>query len=107
MKHLCTSVIFLLSGFTSFNLSAVPEKCVQLPTRTTPCTNLLFKKSPVAVPIMQTEKGEMVCLCMDDFNELRIEAESELEKIDQQVALSRAAEKLGMSETDLLILIRK
>ena len=85
----------------------VPEECVQLPERAGYCPHTLYKKSPVDVPYLNIKTNEMVCICMADFAELRIKASSEQGKIDQQVALSRAARKLDMSEQDLLTLIRK
>lgn len=106
MNKSITNGILLLTCITSFAVAAVPEQCIQLPTRTAVCPHLLYKKSPVDVVTPKTSKGEMVCICMDDFKELRIEAQSELDIIDQQVALKRAAEKLAISEADLLTLIR-
>ena len=86
---------------------AVPEQCLQLPERTEICDHTLYKRSPVDVPATNVKKGEMVCLCMADFLPLRIEADSEVAKIEQQVELSRSAKKLNMTEQDLLTLIRQ
>ena len=86
---------------------AVPEQCLQLPERTEICDHTLYKRSPVDVPATNVKKGEMVCLCMADFLPLRIEADSEVAKIEQQVELARSAKKLNMTEQDLLTLIRQ
>lgn len=99
----CTSLV--LTQFAS--AQEVPDNCVQLPERQDVCPNLLYKKSPIDVEITGTKKGDIVCICMADFSRLRIPASSEIEKVDQQVDLSRAATKLNMSEQELIILIRK
>lgn len=85
----------------------LPDRCVQMPQRTQVCPNLLYKKSPVDVDMTNTKSGEIVCICMADFEEIRIEATGTIEKTEQQVAISRAASRIGLSENDLLTLIRK
>lgn len=100
-------LLLSLLSVTPSVLAQVPEECLQLPERTEFCPNVLYKRSPVDVPQLNIRTNEMVCICMADFAELRIAASTEQGKIDQQVALSRAAFKLDMSEQDLLTLIRK
>lgn len=98
---------FFVSAFQSAIAQALPDTCLQLPKRQDVCPNLLYKKSPIAVTQTETNQGEIICICMSDFNTLRLDADSSIEKINQQVDLTRAAEALGMSEQDLLLLIRK
>lgn len=86
---------------------ALPDKCLQLPKRQDVCPNLLYKKSPIAVATTETKQGEIICICMSDFNTLRLDADSSIDKINQQVDLTRASEATGISEQDLLLLIRK
>lgn len=86
---------------------SMPDSCLQLPKRQDVCPNLLYKKAPIAVVQTNTEAGEIMCICMSDFNSLRIDAQSSIDKINQQVDLSRAADALDISEQDLLTLIRK
>lgn len=85
----------------------LPDKCLQLPKRQDVCPNLLYKKSPIAVTQTETKQGEIICICMSDFNTLRLDADSSIDKINQQVDLARASEALGISEQDLILLIRK
>ncbi|MCC2617663.1 hypothetical protein LJ739_15525 [Aestuariibacter halophilus] len=85
----------------------LPTVCVELPTRTEVCDNLLYKRSPVDVPLTSTQKGEIVCICMTDFSDLRLPAKGELDIIDQQVSLDRAARALEMDQQTLLELIRR
>ena len=101
--------VTLLGALTySGQVSAkVPGECLQLPERTRVCPNELYKRSPVDVPPLAIKEGEMVCICMADFVALRIEASTQIEKINQKAELTRSAIKLGMSEQDLLTLIRK
>ena len=102
-------ILFALAGSLICSLQAsaeVPGECVQLPERTRVCPNELYKRSPVDVPPLAIKAGEMVCICMADFSALRIEASSQVEKINQKAELTRSAIKLGMSEQDLLSLIR-
>lgn len=101
------SLLVILAVFGAKPMYAqVPENCVQLPQRTQVCPHLMYKKSPVKLVPYNIEQGQMVCICMADFNELRMPAEGDQEKIEQQVALSRLAEKLAIPERDLLSLIR-
>lgn len=85
----------------------MPDTCVQLPERTEVCPNLLYKKSPIPVPMTNTEKGQIVCICMTDFADIRLPAKSQSDQVNQQVSLSRLAVKVNLSEQDLLTLIRK
>ncbi|MEP4891265.1 MAG: hypothetical protein ABJV04_14655 [Aliiglaciecola sp.] len=85
----------------------LPDKCIQLPERTSVCPNILYKRSPVDIPQFEVKEGEMVCICMADFNSLRIAASDDAGKVDQMVALTRASVKLKIDEKTLLEVIRK
>lgn len=101
-------LLLLCWALVSFNIAAqaMPEKCIKLPQSPAVCPNILYKRSPIDVPLVNTKEGEMICICMADFALLRIEAESEAGKIDQLVELSRKSVAVGIPEQDLLQLIR-
>lgn len=101
----CLFAAVLLSG--TAGAQVLPEQCVQVPERTEVCPNLLYKKSPIDVPMLTIQKGQIVCICMADFAEIRIPASSQLEMVDQKVSISRLAAKVNLSEQDLLTLIRE
>lgn len=84
----------------------VPEQCVQLPQRTLVCPNLIYKRAPLSLPSLSVVEGEMVCVCMADFNIIRIAAETEQEKVNELVELGKLAHQLGISESELISLIR-
>lgn len=92
---------------SSAGAQTLPEECVQVPERTLVCPNLLYKKSPIDVPMINVQKGQIVCICMADFSDIRIPAESQLEIVDQKVTIARLAVKVNLSEQDLLTLIRE
>lgn len=85
----------------------VPEQCVQLPQRTQVCPNLLYKRASLSLPSLNVIEGEMVCICMADFQSIRIAAATEQGKIDELVELGRLANQLSISESDLVSLIRE
>ena len=90
----------------SHSALALPEKCLQLPERISACPHLIYKKAIVDVPLLNSKANEMICICLSDLGSLRLQAQGELEKIEQQVTLSRFAAKLQLTERDLLALIR-
>lgn len=100
--------LLLISLILSSPLFAqVPDECLQLPQRTDVCPHLIYKKAIVDVPPMAITKGEIVCICMADFIELRLPAEGLEARRQQQQILSRKADLVGLSDADLLDLIRK
>lgn len=103
---LATLASLVLLQFSA-QAQSLPENCLQLPQRTKVCPNLLYKRSPVDVEILNTKAGEMLCICLADFADLRVPANTEAGKVDQLVSLSRAAARLNMPEDTLLELIRK
>ena len=108
LKPSAISTLVLITGLGVATASEadVPGECLQLPERTRVCDNELYKRAPVDVPPLAIKAGEMVCICMADFSALRIEATTQVDKISQKAELTRSAIKLGMSEQDLLKLIR-
>ncbi|WJG09729.1 hypothetical protein [Aliiglaciecola sp. LCG003] len=84
----------------------LPQQCVQLPQRTKVCPNLLYKRAPIDVPALNVTTGEILCICMADFQSLRIKAQSDLAKVEQMVELSHVAVKLNIGEDELIQLIR-
>lgn len=101
--------MLLCWAFFGFNTAAqgLPDKCVKLPQSPATCPNILYKRSPINVPLLNTKQGEMICICLADFASLRIEAETESGKIDQLAELGRKSVAIGIPEKDLLQLIRK
>ncbi len=101
--------VLLLFTFKISELVAdpLPDACVQLPQRTDACPNIVYKRSPIDVAQTNTKKGQMICICMADFSSLRIEAESEMGKVDQLIELSKLSVVLSLTEDELLQLIRK
>lgn len=91
----------------SFSALALPETCLQLPERTQACPHLIYKKSTVAVQQTATKINDIICICLSDFESLLHQAETKVASTEQQVELNRAAQKLAISEQDLLTLLRK
>ena len=105
-RPLLTSIFLYMS--TGISVKAeIPSLCLERPNRVQVCPNIVYKKSPVDVPALHVKTGEIVCICMADFAELRVEATDEVEKIKQKSSLKMAAGLTGLSEQDLLTLIRK
>ncbi len=86
---------------------AMPQKCIQAVQRTEVCPNLLYKRSPIDVEQLEITEGEMICLCMADFSDLRIRALTEPQMSQQALKSSRMAADLGIPAETLLLLIRK
>lgn len=106
IRPLFTSIfLYLLTGVTA--KAEIPSLCLERPNRVQVCPNIIYKKSPVDVPSLHVKTGEIVCICMADFAELRVEATNEVEKIKQKSSLKMAASLTGLSEEDLLTLLRK
>ena len=96
-------VVYLIS----FLLSAqVPEACIQSPSRSAICDHLIYKRSPVDVAALEIQKNQMICLCMADFQSLRVPIRKGIAATEQQVELARTARRLGISEDVLLSLVR-
>tara|TARA_R110002153_G_scaffold32537_7_gene98480 strand:- start:2737 stop:3063 length:327 start_codon:yes stop_codon:yes gene_type:complete len=95
----------LLLGLTA-NAYALPSKCLQAPERQNVCPHLIYKKAALAVASLDVKIGDVICICLSDFNALRNTVTSKVERIDQQVTLQRIAEKHRLSEQDIFTLIR-
>ena len=85
---------------------ALPSKCLQAPERQNFCPHLIYKKAALAVTSLDVEKGGVICICLSDIKTFRNTETTKVEQIDQQVTLTRLAEKHHLSEQDILILIR-
>jgi hypothetical protein len=68
--------------------------------------HLIYKRAKVDVPIIAAKAREIICICLSELMPLRIEAQEQLGKIEQQVLLTRMAKKLQLGEENLLSLIR-
>jgi hypothetical protein len=100
-------LLLLAIGLQSNLVAALPDKCLQLPERSQACPHLIYKKSKIAVSQTATKANEIICICLSDFETLVPKAQSQVAKVEQQVELKLAAEKLSMSEQDLILLLRK
>ena len=107
LSRLQLSLLLVIFIF-QFKLAAqeMPSTCIQSPQRTDVCANLLYKRAAIDLDGLAIKEGDMVCICLSDFADLRLEATTEQGKIDQLVAASRAATSLQISETELLNLLR-
>ena len=101
------SGFFCLLGCLMPVFAQVPQTCIQLPERTEVCAHQLYKRANFGIAALNIIEGQMVCICMADFNNLRVAQTQGLASVDQKVELSRSAKQLGISETALLELIRK
>lgn len=100
-------VLLLVFALSLFNdVSALPAKCLQAPSRINACPHIIYKKAALAVEAIDVKKGEVICLCLSDLAALNNTAMSEVEKIDQQVSFERLLKKYQLSEQDILTLIR-
>lgn len=84
----------------------VPEMCIEKPRRDNVCEHLLYKRSPVSIEQLKIKEGDMVCLCMADYQPLRIPIKDGIAATQQLVELKRAARDLGVEENALAQLIR-
>jgi hypothetical protein len=85
---------------------ALPSKCLQSLERQNACPHLIYKKAAFSVPLLDVEKGDVICICLSDFKGLGNTATSKIEMVNQQVTFHRLAEKHQLSEQDILTLIR-
>ncbi|WP_041713111.1 hypothetical protein [Paraglaciecola sp. T6c] len=88
-------------------LQAMPEQCLQSSARDEACPHLIYKKSPVDIKKLSVKSGDMICLCLSDLPDVRGASEKDLRSPELQVTLSRFANDWGLSESELLLLIRK
>jgi hypothetical protein len=103
----CWALLLLGFGLLPNVVAALPEQCLQLPERSQACPHLIYKKSKVAVSQTATKVNEIICICLSDFEKLVPQAKTQIAKIEQQVELKLSAQKLSISEQDLILLLRK
>ncbi|MDO6695805.1 hypothetical protein Q4574_21085 [Aliiglaciecola sp. 3_MG-2023] len=102
------AIVFSCSlTFTVNAQENLPDKCIQLPERSSVCPNILYKRSPVDIPQFEIKEGEMLCICMADFKTLRIAASDDAGKVAQIIELTKVSVKLNIDEKTLLEVIRK
>ncbi|WP_166424473.1 hypothetical protein [Paraglaciecola sp. 20A4] len=102
------AVILLVANFLfCVSAQALPEQCLQSKARNEPCTHLMYKKSPIDIAELNVTAGDMVCLCLSDVNGIRAAHQVQLNTPELQVTLTRFAQQWGLTEQDLLLLIRK
>lgn len=106
MKSLRLGVCcLLLLGLTKV-AQALPAKCLQAVKRQKVCPHLIYKKAALPVPLLEVEQGDIICICLSDFNLLNSLANSKVEQIDQQVSLQRIAKQYQLNEQDIETLLR-
>lgn len=86
----------------SLSTIAFPEKCIQSPQRTQACGHLVYKK----ITTSEDENAEIYCVCLEDFEDIRVPAKDEIGIARQKYALRKYAAELGISEQVLLELVR-
>lgn len=90
----------LFTSFTSH--SAENEACLQHPKRKKPCPHLLYK----AVPF-KDEHTKLLCICVADFQAFLRAAKNEKEAALQKLERQDMAITLGMSEAEILKLLKR
>ncbi|MEP0357549.1 hypothetical protein [Paraglaciecola sp.] len=102
---LSTSLI-VLSLLAMGNSIAATKECIQAPSRSTNCPHLLFKKSAVAVPSLGITQHEVICICLSDLSRNFNPQSQTAESIKQQVIIQRIAINYGLSEEDVVNLVK-
>lgn len=99
-KHafkICLGSCFSLMSVHSF---AFPEQCLTLPTRTTPCEHLIYKR------LLSAPSNDVVCVCLQDFQDLIYPASTAEEVKKQTEKFKLLSQQFDMSEKDLKQLIQ-
>ena len=91
----------------SFAATALSEQCLQLPQRTQACENLLYKKSPLDIPLLAVKRGQAVCLCLSDLRTVNAPQLSAVEKIDIQADWLTISRHYQLTEQQILQLLRE
>lgn len=91
----------------SFAATALSDQCLQLPQRTQACENLLYKKSPMDVPQLAVQQGEVICLCLSDLRSASDAQLSAVEKIDIQADWLQLSRHYQLTEQQILRLLRE
>ena len=91
----------------SFAATALSEQCLQLPQRSQACENLLYKKSPIDIPLLAVKRGEAVCLCVSDLRSVNAPQLSAVEKIDIQADWLQLTRHYQLTEQQILRLVRE
>ena len=95
----------LFVGKTSLTY-ALPVKCLQSFERKNACPHIIYKQAALAVSVLGIEKGDVICICLSDFEALINPSTNAIELIDQKVTMHRLAGKYQLNEKDMLTLIR-
>jgi hypothetical protein len=97
---------FGLFMFTATIFAQVPEQCVQSVQRSDVCPNVLYKRSPVDLLPFSVQKGDMVCLCLTDFAQVRQHLIADRHAQAEQLLQQMSAE-LNIASNDLKTLLNK
>lgn len=88
------------------NSWANTKECIQAPSRTASCPHLLFKRAAVAVPSLGIAKHQVICICLSDLSRNFNPQSQAAESIKQQVLIQRMAINYGLSEKDIINLVK-
>ncbi len=80
---------------------ALPEQCFQSTTRVRACGHMTYKKV-----VLEGEQAKVVCICLEDFEDIRVPASDEIGIAKQKYAIRKYSAELGLSEEALLKLVR-
>lgn len=106
MKNaLLVFILFFVAGLIN-RVSALPSQCLQAPSRLNVCPHIIYKKAALAVEALDVKKGNVICLCLSDLNELSATNMSKVQQIDQQVSFEPLLKKYQLSEQDILSLMK-
>ena len=107
MRRLLTKLVLVsILGTCSFLASALPELCLQSPSRTTACPQLLYKKTKIAIPSLALNANDILCICLTDIKPLIKPNPSATEKIDHELTWQALAERYQLNKEEILALIR-
>ncbi|WP_109338495.1 hypothetical protein [Saliniradius amylolyticus] len=101
MRPQSIALIASINLLASTTASALPDQCIEGPSRSEPCPNLIYKRVDEISTGLADDKG-IICLCLTDFKPLLKQPESEQERINQEMQLQQM-EALYNIEADRLL----
>ena len=85
---------------------AVPETCIQDPSRTLECPRIKYKMANLTDKNSGKKVRQLVCICLTDFEDLLIEPESEVAKSMKRRELRSWTRAFGLTEEELKDLVK-
>ncbi|WP_133468178.1 hypothetical protein [Paraglaciecola marina] len=96
----------VLSFWVVGNSWAITKECLQAPSRTSSCPHLIYKRAALAVPSLGIAKHQVICICLSDINRNFNPQSNTVENIKQQVSIQRMAINYGLSEEEIVKLVK-